>query len=78
MSDVIVNGISYKFYDAQRLFDLLDVHADGVYEEGHLPSADINGPDSVSVHFSGMVFQYKSAVTLMSLLDERADEVSEV
>lgn len=78
MSDVTVNGISYKFHDAQRLFDILDVHADGVYEEGHLPVVDINGPDTISVHFSGMVFQYKSAVTLMSLLDERADEVSEV
>lgn len=78
MPDVTVNGISYKFHDAQRLFDILDVHADGVYEEGHLPNAEINGPDSVSIHFSGMVFQYKSAITLMALLDERADEVSEV
>lgn len=77
MAEVKLNGLCYRFEDDLRLFELLDEHADEVYEEGRRAIAEINKAGTEEIHHMGQVFRFSDGFQLAALLDENANEVCE-
>lgn len=77
MAEVKLNGLCYRFEDDLWLFELLDEHADEVYEEGRGAIAEINKAGTEEIHHMGQVFRFSDGFQLAALLDENANEVCE-